>query len=142
MRKSEKRTIDGLDVTVAQLPPRKGFKLGVKLFKYVGPAIAQMGGEEEVDLERLKPVLMSLMHSLDDDELEAIMLQVFETAYVVRDVDGKATKFELNNPAKIDAAFEDKLPAMFQALMFALEVNFADFFSGDAPNGAGATTSK
>lgn len=141
MRKSETKEIDGLKVTVAQLPPRKGFKVAAKLFKFVAPALAEMQPDQEVDMGKLQPVLMGMLRDIDDDELERIMTDVFATAYVVREVDGKLAKFELNSGDKIDAAFEGKLPAMFQSVMFAIEVNFGNFFDGDAPSGE-VTTSK
>jgi hypothetical protein len=133
MRKSETKEIDGLKITVSQLPPRKGFKLAAKLFKFAAPALAAMQPDKEVDVEQLKPALMGMLQALDDDELDNIMSALFNTAYVIREIDGKPCKFELNDGAKIDAAFEGALPAMFQSLMFAIEVNFGDFFDGSAP---------
>lgn len=141
MRKSDTKEIDGLKFTVSQLPPRKGFKLAAKLFKLIAPALGAMPEGATVDVDTLKPALMGLLHGLDDDELDTIMRSLFETAYIIREIDGKLCKFELLDGAKIDAAYEGKLPAMFQSLVFAIEVNFGDFFDGDAPSSGEASTS-
>lgn len=142
MRKSETKEIEGLKLTVSQLPPRKGFRLATKLFKFVAPALAEMKPDQEIDLGKMMPALTGMLQELDEDELESIMMQVFATAYVIREIDGKPCKFELNDGAKVDAAFDGKLAAMFQSIMFAIEVNFGDFFEDAAPSGEVASTSK
>ena len=128
--KTETRIIDGMEITVQQLPARKGFALMGQLMGIAAPAFQKAEGLSMNDgVAALLPALGAAFEKLTPKKLDDVMAQLFATATVVCDTDNGKRQYELNRPEHIDEAFAGKLKAMFSALKFAAEVNFADFFA-------------
>lgn len=135
MRKVETREIEGLKVTTTQLQPRGAFKLAAKLLKYLAPAFGRMKPDDPVDPRIVAGLLTDIMIGLDDDALDDFMAKVLACTLVIRpDDNGQLIKCDCSKPIDIDRAFEGRFGAMMEAIKFAIEVNFADFFGGGAPS--------
>lgn len=131
--RTESRTIDGIDVTVTQHPAIRGLKLGARLTRAIGPTLGYLRGMSmQSDTAELGEALGDLFSRLEGDELTGLLRDVF--AFSAATVDGKIV--ELTSDARIDMAFEGRVRTMIAAALFAIEVNFADFFGG-ASSGPG-----
>lgn len=127
MLQSHTRDIDGLEVTVVELPARVAIKLGAKLARTIGPALARTKGIDMAsDIATLAPALFTLGESLDDKTFDELLLEVFKQTSVI--ADGRKT--ELTTIAKIDSTFGANKTALMKAAAFTVEVNFGDFFAG------------
>lgn len=79
---------------------------------------------EEGDLKECIPALGNMLATLDVDEFERFRDEMLTGTSVVKD--GK--KIGLDVARNIDAAFETDVLSLEKALIFAIEVNFKDFF--------------
>jgi hypothetical protein len=123
--KTEKRTIEGMEVSVTQLPPRKAFKLMPKLAGVLGPLIGKArGGDQGAMLEGVGASLMQL----DDVMVDNITAQLFSQVMVIVDLGNGLKNYDLSQTTAVDQVFAGNLKAMMQTLTFAVEVNYSDFF--------------
>lgn len=140
MRKTETRTIGGLDVTSIQLPSTRAYALVRKVGKVVAPALGALRGKTPgaimgSDLADLAPALESLFDKLDDQSADSLMLEALACTSVTRQGDdGRLIKYDLTTKAAIDLAFDGDLRSLLLTIKFALEVNFASFFDGSGPS--------
>jgi hypothetical protein len=132
----EERDINGLTITCRQLTPMRAYRLLSKIGKIAGPiaraltpsVLAQI---KSGDYAAALPIAMSVFTELRDDEAEALALDVLRgTAVNVASEGGTPKLLQLENTERINAAFQGNLKAMLGAMMFALEINYKDFFSG------------
>lgn len=127
--KTDTKEIEGYKVTTQQLPPRRAFKLAAKLVKYLAPAFKYAGNVKlEDDVEALLPAVTAMLMDLDENDLDTVLREGFATTYVVVPDEPGGRMVSLETGDKIDAAFEGQLYVMVRALVFALGVNFRDFF--------------
>lgn len=125
-QKTEKKTIDGLEFTTTQLPAMKGLALGTRLGRALGPALAKASGLAGTqDVAELAPAIAALFSTLDGAEAQALTKDILISTQV--EMEGKL--ISLNSTEMIDHVFTGRLGALLQALRFALEVNFSDFFT-------------
>ncbi len=126
-RKKETRSIDGLQVTVVQFEAVRGFSVGVKLGKALGPALFLLPGvAPDADAGALIPMIGEVLERLDNGAGERLMVELL--AGTIVETDGK--RFSLSGVPEINTAFEGNLRTMIKVCAFAAEVNFAGFFDG------------
>jgi len=129
MLKREEKEIDGLMFTSVQFPAMYGFGLLARLAKSIGPALAALSGlSPDTDLSDIGPSLRTALVGLDPDEAQKLVLEVLKSTSVLM-TEGR--KIEFTDRAKVDEVFSGRLKTMFKVLGFALQVNFADFATGN-----------
>jgi hypothetical protein len=137
MLQSKTKTLTGvdgrsLDVATTTLPARRALKLGGKIGRYVGPALAQAKGiDTEADLAALAPALAALFSGLEDADYDALLLDIFAMTSVTAKLGGESlVKTDLTSTGAIDNVFGRDVAALVKAAAFVLEVNFGDFIAG------------
>lgn len=121
--KTEKRQIDGLDVTVSQLPAMAGFRLFLRLLKLAGPALGVLFSEGGLKAASAQMLLTEGLSSLDEAEGEAVLLALLRDVTVV--FEGKM--LTLSDQQRVDIVFNGRMMAMLKVAAFSAEVNFKDF---------------
>lgn len=128
-RQAESRTIDDIDVTVQQLPARRGERVFHRIMTAVGPALGAAagglgdGGAAVLDMDvDLGEAIRVLFDRLTWQELESIQKELLETAQVT--IDGKTG---LLLPV-VDELLAGKVGTLLKITAFAVEVNFRDLF--------------
>ncbi len=135
-RRSETRTIDGIEFTVTQMPAMRSQRVFQRLASAIGPAIAAAlrdapAGDAILEGDvRIGDAVKQLFDRLTIPELEAIEKELLETATVVQD--GQTARVL----AIADELLAGRLSTLFKLVAFAIEVNYRDFF--DAAGGARA----
>jgi hypothetical protein len=133
----EERDINGLRVITRMLPPMRAYRLLGRLGKLAAPiagamtdkALAVMqSGTQDQKMSAMTPAMLAVFQSLEGDELEALALDVLRGTAVMDTAANR--RLDLVNAPAIDNAFAGNLRAMLGAMMFALEVNYRDFFAG------------
>lgn len=130
MTKTERKSIDGIDVEVTQLTAMKSLRMFHRLATAVGPAFGELMGalggrknalDAELDPRALGLAVSKLCMSVSADDLESITRELLETARVhINGQQGRLMdQFEL--------LFQGKLPTLFKVLAFALQVNYGSF---------------
>lgn len=122
---------DTLDVECSKLEPVAAYLLVAKLGKILLPALVAMRQGKETDLQ---PVIGQMFDSLPPELAREVMLDLFRPCVVVKtNAEGKQSKHDLAlGQPEVDKAFRGSLKTLFQALGFAFEVNFGDFFDASA----------
>lgn len=125
--KTSTRSIDGMDVSVTQLPARKGLKLAGKLGRVIAPVLSHIGNVKlDSDLTALAPALTALFSNLDDRDYDVLLLEILCMTAVVT----QGVRHELTSLEKIDFVFGGDMPKLVRVCAYALEVNFGDFIAG------------
>lgn len=132
MREAQSRTIDGITITVQQLPAMRAMKLAHRLGKSLGPGLLRgLSGVDltkgaaavsSVDVGSLAPAVEAAFDRFSEEDLERLVRELFETATV--QLDGRTAPML----PVFDATFQGKTSTVFKAIKFALEVNYQDFF--------------
>ncbi len=132
--KTEKRIIEGVDITVAQFPALRGLRLMTRLGALLSPVLAALDGAESISLKSdvsvLAPLFSRLFCELTPDAAVSLAGELLANSYAV--VDEK--KVELSDASRIDIVFDGNLAGLLKACAFSLEVNFMDFI-GDLKGG-------
>jgi len=144
MIESFERTIDGVTVRVTQLPAMKALRLYPRLAKVLGSALRELkldGKLGDINVEQVGKMLESIGGTLTPDELESLIQALLgEASVTYTDESGNRTG-EFSKVANV--AFAGRTMTLMKSALFALEVNFADFWrSLPALQGAGGTVSK
>lgn len=128
--KTEIRTIDGLEVRSAQLPALRTLALSAKLGRVAAPALGRLGGLSlRSSVADLIPAIMDLCSRLGEGEVESLATEILAATSVTVD-DGKGPRLvTLNNRQAIDSVFSGRFRTMLYVIVFALEVNYSDFFA-------------
>jgi hypothetical protein len=129
MLKTEKRVIDGLEITTTQLPALRSLGLFNKLGKVLAPALSSIPDTfsfEHTEVASLAPAFVTIFGAMEAGEAQALACNILESTNV--ELDGKV--ISLTDPRMVDLVFSGRLPTMFKAIAFVLEVNFSDFFKG------------
>jgi hypothetical protein len=133
VREEQTKEIGASTYLVRQLPATQAQRLFVRLSKLVGPAIAELttGGKDG-----LKGAAMHVLGGLEPSDVEDITKQMAKMS----EVDNKPLD-------KIfDVHFTGKQAELWQWLLFALEVQYKDFFDvlrglfAEAAVGSGSTS--
>ena len=120
------REIDGMKYSVYMLPPKTARKMLTRIFQVAGPSIGSIIGQQDDDVSKVAgPVLAEFAGRLDDADLDWMMNDL-----------AKITTAEVS-PGKepfigtiFDIHFRGRIAHMFKWFVFALEVQFADFWEG------------
>jgi hypothetical protein len=123
--RSETREIEGIVVTATQLPPLRALALMPRLGKVMAPLLALDGVTAETDVESLVPVILKVLDSLEDDQAVALVRDLLASS--TAQLDGKL--YPLNTDSMLTGVFGGNVMAMVKAAVFAVEVNFGDFFA-------------
>ncbi len=113
---------------VSMLDPETAMDLEIDLLKTLGPSVAEMAGEglsEAALTNGLRPALLALIQNMDKATLRSTC-KTLEGVTRIASVDGKPSA--LANVSKL--IFLGKTKLRWQWLLFALEVQFSDFFEG------------
>jgi hypothetical protein len=111
------KVIDGVTFQVQQLPAMRATKLLVRLGKILGPAAVAV---DDVALG-----IQKLFDGLDPELLEDLIKSLFDGVQVA---DPEITKGKLTPVMPVfDLLFMGRMGLLFQALKFALEVNYGSF---------------
>ncbi len=127
MQLTQTREIDGLTVSVSQLPPMRSLRMLNRLRKAIGPAMSKLlsgntGKLGDMDISRLGDALEAL--NLPDQELEDITKELLATARI--QVDGK--NMNMMNGGQFDPSMNGQVGVILKAVGFAIEVNYGSFF--------------
>jgi hypothetical protein len=133
MKLTQTKVIDGVEITVQQLPPRRATRLLIKIAGYIAPALGEVapslkGGLAGADVSALGVAVGRLAKDLGPDEFDALTNEILEQSWAT--VGGKRQELL----RVIDAVFQGKPFGIFQSVVFALEVNYGNF--SDALRGA------
>jgi hypothetical protein len=143
MRTMEERAIDGNLYAVSQLPGSRGLEMFGKLAGLLGPAALEAiakGASLEKDLQTLAPAAVLLFSRLQPGDLSAIAKELLGPASV------NGTPLE----PTFETHFQGRILHLLKVMVFAVEVNYRDFFAAlgglgallKAPgNSAGSATS-
>ena len=121
MRTMETRTIDEHCYTVSQLPASRGLEMFGKLAGLLGPAALEAlakGASLDKDLKTLAPAAVMLFARLQPGDLTAIAKELL----------GPATVDNAPLEKQFEVHFQGRILHLFKVLVFAIEVNFGDFF--------------
>jgi len=115
------KEINGAIYTCTQLPARRAIKLKAKLIKLLGPMVAQLfsGGSTDGNVNIVKAV-ETLAMNLDENVFESLVVEILQGV--------RKNGMELQ-PAIIDLEFAGDFASLYSVLWFALEANFASFFT-------------
>ncbi len=130
--KTETRTIGPFDVSVTQLSAMRAMALLPRLGKAIAPALEKLDMTTDLTKNAL-PVLVGFLASVEPQEAQALVRDLNVGTTVT--VDGKQRS--LSSDAAIDGVFNGQVPMLLQVTLFAIEVNFGDFF-GDKASAAAA----
>jgi hypothetical protein len=131
--KTEEATLGEFRFTCTQFPAMRGTVLLARLVKIMGPALAAlMKLDPNAALTDTAVVgeLSGAFAALNPDEIPPLVAQILQCTSVATE-DG--TIIALDKPTSIDLVFSGRLFLMFQAVGFALRVNFGNFSAGSAP---------
>lgn len=119
---SREKEIEGSLYKVGQLPVDRALKLKHRIFKIAGPTLKSVGdafGEGAADLGSLGDAVMKLTEtSSGDDFVEMVNELLHNASRDGKDLAGK----------KWTIAFGGEMMVLYKVVMFAIEVNFGDFF--------------
>lgn len=136
MIQSKTEILDGVSFTTTQLPAMRAYPLFIRLLKTIGPALGALSRlKPEDDLSGVMPQLAGALTSLEPQAAEAIALEVLSTTTAtLTNPAGQAMVIGLSSPTNMDIVFSGRIKLMFQAIGFAIRVNYADFFGGATPS--------
>lgn len=127
--KKQTKVIDGIEVTCQQFECTRSIILSAKLGRMLASAASKVDKIDlDMDIAALAPALQELLTCMDPEELPGFCIEVLgSTAFTMNN-----TVVTVTDSTSLDVVFRGRFPALFKALLFALEVNYADFFGGNA----------
>lgn len=132
--KTKEKTIQGLNFACTSIPARRSLKLQFKLAKLILPFLGElMGGikgdlkkesllDADVSSEAIASAVNILMDKLDEDSFYSLVMEVFQHTAV----NGVA----IDSNEKFDNAFNGNPLAVYEGLLFVLEMEYGDLFLG------------
>ena len=123
--KSETRTIDGIEITITQLPVWDALELSAQILRAI---------DVEQDLKNLaRPNLMLFLRVckiLPPEEVRKLVSDLLRGARALyADKPGDQMKLvELTDPNAVIRVFQGRLPTLLKVAFFSVEVNFISFF--------------
>ncbi len=125
MIQNNERTIDDIQFVVTQLPALKALHVFHRLGKVVSPSLAKAsaalkpgGGIDRVNLADLSGALESFFQSCSTDDLD----------YFVKELLYATTADNVPLKDTLNVKLQGKVFTLLKLLVFAVEVNYADFF--------------
>jgi hypothetical protein len=138
--RSETKEIRGTTFIVTQLTATRSLKLLNKVGKVLGPSLAHLGRAVEggdlrsanVDFGEIGSAAGALFERLSDDALFDAITRELLSGVTVQGKDGMTPLFPGASTATFDAVFADHPSDAYRLMLFALEVNYQDFFGAIA----------
>jgi hypothetical protein len=139
--RSETKEIRGTTFTVTQLTATRSLKLLNKIGKVLGPSLAHLGRaiegggdlrSSDVDFGEIGAAAAALFEKLSDDALFDTITRELLAGVTVQGKDGVVPLFSGPSTATFDAVFADHPSDAYRLMLFALEVNYQDFFGAIA----------
>jgi hypothetical protein len=128
MLRTDEREIDGMKFACTQFSALKALTMVARLTKIalplLGAAILRKKGPNPI-------ALLAGMKDMAPDDLEALAVDLLASTQYKGDVIRT-----LDSREKINQTFSGKFGTMIKAMLFAIEVNYADFMSGLKESGA------
>lgn len=125
MRDAEVRDIAGRTFEVTPLPAGKGFALMLRIGKLLGP-LAGLVGDTRATMEAAGPIVAEVLERATEEDIAGLYRPLAECTVVhIQGPGGETRKPKLSEV--FDVTFAGDYPALFQWLVFALEVNFGPF---------------
>lgn len=118
MRKTEIRTIRGVEYQITQFGAREGQVVALRVAKYMGKALKEAGS-----LEDPLKLASGILGCLDESDFDFVTAALAKATMVK--IDGKRTLLS----EIYDAHFAGALGAMVEWLAWGVAFNFSDFFS-------------
>lgn len=125
MQETQTKIIDGMEVSVSQLPARRAMKMFNRLGRVFGPALGKImasspDGLKTMNIGAMGDAVAMLFEKFTDSEQDFIMNELLATAVVD------------NKPLMpiFDTMMRGKTLTVYKLLAFALEVNYGDFLGG------------
>jgi hypothetical protein len=123
MRETKTRDIGGCTFAIQQLPGMRAAKLFHKLSSALAPAIgAAFGKGMDGEVDNLGEAAKLLFDRLPASEFEAVIRELLETATIARE------GMTMPLMPVFDDVMAGKMKDLMGVLVFALEVNYGDFF--------------
>ena len=114
-----------MEVRSTQFSAVRALQLRNWLLRILGPGVAHLRALiDEGDVSQLMPALGGLLTGAEPDDVARFMLAALANTTVIRE----SEKIELKSESQVNRAFAGSLLALDKAFVFALEVNFRDFF--------------
>lgn len=154
MIETREKEIDGVIYSVTQLPARRALRLKAKIIRIFGPAISQMvltmTDPSEKDIEKMsEDEKKAYQKYVPDNAVDAVRIEDIKRSSIVKSMQLLASNIDDKTfdevcsdilvgvrsngveltPALIDSSFAGKIVNLYLLILFALEVNFGDFFS-------------
>ncbi len=128
-QKTDTRTIAGMEVTTTQLPALRAFALLNKLGRILAPALAKAADlkvSTDMDVSALAPALGELFANLHPEESGQLAKEILAYTSVIHN----GAKIDLGSANMIDHVFTGEFKGFLMTMLFAIQVNFSDFFDG------------
>lgn len=106
------KEIGGSKYAVTQFTARRALRLQAKLIKVLGPFLFEISVNQSKAMELLSS-------SISEDTLETLVIEILMST--------RKNGIELTSPT-IDIEFAGEIGTLFEVVMFALEVNFENFW--------------
>jgi hypothetical protein len=126
--KTETRTIDGIEITIAQLPVWDALELSARLMNAIDP-------RSVVELARPSLLMfLGMCKTIPPEEVRSLVAALLRGARALyAEKEGDQAKYvELTDPRIVEKVFYGKLPTLLKVAFFSVEVNFLSFF--DVPS--------
>lgn len=126
------REIDGVELRCTQFESLVALSLLPRvsvLSAYTLKRAKEMGVSGDETLEALLPVVFDVAVGLTSEEMQTLARDTLAAT----EVKMNGTWVWLKGDKAINLAFAGKLPALFRAILFAVEVNFLSFFAVAQP---------
>lgn len=127
--KTETRTIDGIDITISQLPVWDALELSAQILNALDLT------QDVSSLARPNLLLfLRVCKTLPPEEVRKLVASLLRGARALyTEKAGDQAKYvELTDPRIVEKVFYGKLPTLLKVAFFSVEVNFLSFF--DVPS--------
>jgi hypothetical protein len=134
--RTEKETINGIEVETTQFLPMRAHKLLMRLARVMGPALGEIANVEvgelgeisKMNLASMGPALMRMFSEMDEATAEKLPLEILAgTTAVVTDANGNKRRHQLDSIDGFNQTFIGHGITHYLVMGFALKVNYARF---------------
>jgi len=150
---AKKKTVDGIQFTVAPFPVTEALKVKMLLAKTIGPALGEMVGsiggvknaasigDMNIDGHAFSGALEKLIGPLDGEQFLSLIQMLFQNVsavYTANDGNKVNISFGAGNfDTAMEAVFSGRIFSIYPVILLVLEANFPDFF-GRVARGIGS----
>lgn len=133
MRRTERFTVGDYVYEMTQLPLAQARELRMRMFKTIGPALAQVvanaGAGDAINLRSAGAAINQFVAALNAEDVQWTMVRFCEVTNRVMEQGGKEHLVPLNTPEIVAEQFEgDRLFYADEFLVRGIELNFKQYF--------------